>query len=483
MRAPLLVLAAALVLACGSSSSPSNPGSGSGGSDAGSGSGGSSDGGPSAPVKHALNVHVTGSGTVQDGWADCRGDCQQQLYDGQNVHLVAAPDTGWSFDGWQGDCSGARTCDLTMTADRSVTATFKQNPPPPQDECAGLMPASLPAPVLARLPQNSCRDGTSDDGNGNFALGYTAGGGPTYPNYLFFTIRNGQAVQIGDTIPGGDESGTYVYSQPSGFTAFIVSGHDGTSRINSYDHEGKLLSSQILANGAVASGQMPSSAVGVDPSGGTATLRHVFDAASGWRTIYKRLDKSGAAETGDVLVDRSTMSAATIGVALSGHALAVLAAGSGVFQARWLAKDGSAISDWFTFQGQGFPAVRFLMDGGVLVGFHSGWQTVSYQRVSWSYRIQDGRAAVDPAPDWVAQRPRSVFWVIRNGRGYALVNSNQCGAESAEILAASGKSCGCLSVPHARADASVGRDGSLIVPEPAANFGTCSYDLYPQLLQ
>jgi len=27
------------------------------------------------------------------------------------------------------------------------------------------------------------------------------------------------------------------------------------------------------------------------------------------------------------------------------------------------------------------------------------------------------------------------------------------------------------------------RDGSLIVPEPPANFGTCTYDLYPQLLK
>ena len=425
-------------------------------------------------------MRVTGSGGVQGAPADCRNDCQQQLDDGQTVHLVATADPGWKFDGWQGDCSGVGACDLTMTADQSVVAAFTEIPPR-TDECDGMAPASLPAPVIAKLPQNACLDGTSDDGNGNFALGYTAGPGPTYPNYLFFTIQNGQVVRIGNTIPGGDESGTYVYSQPSGFTAFIVSGSSGGSQINSYDHDGRLLSSQTLAQGAYSS--PPTSAIGVDPSGGTATLRHFEDAGRGWTTIYKRLDKSGGVEIADVVVAQNTMSVAAIGVALSGHALAVVVAGSGLFQARWLAKDGTPISDWFTFKGEGYPAVRFLMDGSVLVGFHNGWQTVNYESVYWSYRVQDGHAAVDPVPDWLAQRRGSVFWAIRSGRGYAVVNSSQCGADSAEILAGSGKSCACVSVPNARANASVGRDGSLIVPEPPANYGTCTYDLYPQLLK
>jgi len=117
------------------------------------------------------------------------------------------------------------------------------------------------------------------------------------------------------------------------------------------------------------------------------------------------------------------------------------------------------------------------------VGDHPGSQTVNYQKVTWRHRVQDGSAAVDPVPDWVAQRPGSVFWVIRNGRGYALVNSNQCGDEKAEIIAASGKSCGCLGVPNAHGNASVGRDGSLIVPGPPVNHGTCAYELYPQLLK
>ena len=49
-------------------------------------------------------------------------------------------------------------------------------------------------------------------------------------------------------------------------------------------------------------------------------------------------------------------------------------------------------------------------------------------------------------------------------------------------VAASGKSCGCLAVPFAGADATVGRDGSLIVPEPP-KYPSCKFDLHPQLFQ
>ena len=45
-----------------------------------------------------------------------------------------------------------------------------------------------------------------------------------------------------------------------------------------------------------------------------------------------------------------------------------------------------------------------------------------------------------------------------------------------EILAVSGKSCGCVKVPNLTASASVGRDGSLLVPSPGGGPG-CSYDL------
>lgn len=47
---------------------------------------------------------------------------------GEEVTLTAQPQPGWSFDGWGGDLSGNElTRTISMTADRSVTATFTQD--------------------------------------------------------------------------------------------------------------------------------------------------------------------------------------------------------------------------------------------------------------------------------------------------------------------------------------------------------------------
>ena len=88
------------------------------------------DGGPASPARHTLRINVTGSGggggrvTGATSWPCEWPSCEQQFDDGQAVHLVAAPEPGFLFDGWTGDCTGAAACELTMSADRQVTATF-----------------------------------------------------------------------------------------------------------------------------------------------------------------------------------------------------------------------------------------------------------------------------------------------------------------------------------------------------------------------
>ena len=44
------------------------------------------------------------------------------------VSLTAAPNAGYTFTGWSGDCSGAGECTVTMDADISVTANFALEP-------------------------------------------------------------------------------------------------------------------------------------------------------------------------------------------------------------------------------------------------------------------------------------------------------------------------------------------------------------------
>ncbi|MBF0536921.1 MAG: VCBS repeat-containing protein [Nitrospirae bacterium] len=78
---------------------------------------------------------AVGSGPILFTWGvDPSGNTVSNVtYDnsGTVVMLTASPDTGYTFDGWDGDngdCSGTGTCTVTMTENRSVIAKFKQTP-------------------------------------------------------------------------------------------------------------------------------------------------------------------------------------------------------------------------------------------------------------------------------------------------------------------------------------------------------------------
>jgi hypothetical protein len=433
----------------------------------------------------SLTVDGTGLVTSPDG-IRCSDKCDVSLPVGTQVSLTATTATGMSFAGWSGACEGLMPCSFQLSANTSVGARFISGPPPPQDECDGLAPASLPDPVVATMPQGGCLGGTSDDGAGNYALGYAAGGGPTFPNYFFFAIQDGQAVRVGGTIPGGDESGTYVYSQPSGFTSFHVSGTSGGSSIISWSHEGKNAgTTPVVDRDPGPLSEYPSSAVGIDPSGGTVAVRSYKDPTRDWVTELQRLDKSGQVESPWATIDTGKHFASGVGVALSGHALVLQAMGApppGNWRGRWFARDGTALTDWFTFTADSYPYLQFLVDGSVVAHYsNSGHIALG---AGWQFRFEDGKEGAGKPPDWLAQRYAGQFAVIRNGRGYASWNAGKCGeADAVEILAASsGKSCGCLAVPDpVKGPVSVGRDGSLIVAHQQN--GPCQYKLYPQLLK
>ncbi|MFH2124173.1 MAG: choice-of-anchor Q domain-containing protein, partial [Pseudomonadota bacterium] len=71
----------------------------------------------------------TGSGSVASNpvGIDCGSDCSQAYDYNTLVTLSASPDTGSTFTGWSGACSGAEGCTVTIDQARSVTATFTLN--------------------------------------------------------------------------------------------------------------------------------------------------------------------------------------------------------------------------------------------------------------------------------------------------------------------------------------------------------------------
>ena len=78
--------------------------------------------------KYTLTVSKTGngSGTVTSDPAgiDCGSDCSEDYDYNTLVTLSPTPSPGSTFTGWSGDSSGTGTCQVTMSAARSVTAEF-----------------------------------------------------------------------------------------------------------------------------------------------------------------------------------------------------------------------------------------------------------------------------------------------------------------------------------------------------------------------
>ena len=92
-----------------------------------------SPGPPPTAAQRTLSVRVTGPGTVQSdptGIA-CGSDCVENFTTNALVIVTAIPADGAEFTGWSGDCVGTGvSCAITMSATRSLTATFRRPPPP-----------------------------------------------------------------------------------------------------------------------------------------------------------------------------------------------------------------------------------------------------------------------------------------------------------------------------------------------------------------
>ncbi len=81
------------------------------------------------PKNYNLSVSRTGAGSVvsSTGGIYCGAHCTGSILVGTPVTLTATPDSGATFTGWSGGCSGTGTCSVTMDAAKNITATFVTN--------------------------------------------------------------------------------------------------------------------------------------------------------------------------------------------------------------------------------------------------------------------------------------------------------------------------------------------------------------------
>ena len=74
----------------------------------------------------SVSLAGTGGGSVSSTppGINCGVDCTENYDYGSLVSLTAVADSGSTFSGWGGACTGSGDCEVTMAEALSVTATF-----------------------------------------------------------------------------------------------------------------------------------------------------------------------------------------------------------------------------------------------------------------------------------------------------------------------------------------------------------------------
>jgi phospholipase C len=91
---------------------------------------GGNPGSPSGSFQLSVQAAGGGSGTVSSSPAgiSCGQSCSASFASGTQVALTAAPAANSFFAGWSGACSGVGVCNITLTKNTSVIATFSDSP-------------------------------------------------------------------------------------------------------------------------------------------------------------------------------------------------------------------------------------------------------------------------------------------------------------------------------------------------------------------
>jgi hypothetical protein len=255
---------------------------------------------PQADPQYTLQVERAGggSGTVTSSPAgiDCGSQCTAQFQGGASVVLTATPSADSAFDGWSGGCTGAGTCQVTITDNTTVTVAFQvqqgDEPAPPSSPPAEDEPPPPPPPDDPPPPDEG--DGPPpEDPEGDNSPDT---GDPPQDEQL---IAYGQLVSRQDSMRGGEfRNGFAGRVEISGTTAAVGSlgGQDASTGDGMYVFElagqdwvetahfnvGQEMGAYSTARGLTTSGDY--AAVSYE-----CVLGHCNDEPSGF-VIYERQD-------------------------------------------------------------------------------------------------------------------------------------------------------------------------------------------------
>jgi Ca2+-binding RTX toxin-like protein len=141
-------------------------------------------------ISKTLSVNKTGTGdgtvTSTPTGINCGTICAAAFDNGISVELNAFPAPGSVFAGWSVECTGTGACSVSMTQDRTVTATFEAEEEPPGPKCPGFendprnqVIGSGAAETLTGTPGNDiiCGLGANDELRGVGGRDLLIGGG------------------------------------------------------------------------------------------------------------------------------------------------------------------------------------------------------------------------------------------------------------------------------------------------------------------
>ena len=191
----------------------------------------------------------TGTGTVASSPSgiSCGTTCSASFASGTVVSLTATPDSGFTFAGWSGACSGTGACSVTMDAAKSVSANFNSTPP-----------AALSSITVS---PTSVIGGNSSTGT------LTLAGAAASNAVVTLSSNNGSAtVPPSVTVPQGATTASFsIGTTPvaSSTAASISAVYNGVTKAATLTITRPTLSSLKLN---------PSKIVGGNPSTGTVTL-------------------------------------------------------------------------------------------------------------------------------------------------------------------------------------------------------------------
>lgn len=95
-----------------------------------------------ASTSFSLTVQKTGDGSgsisSSPSGIDCGSTCTAEYSEGSQVTLMATSDTGSTFIGWSGACTGTGACTITMDGDKTVSAEYRKDKLPVVEERASI---------------------------------------------------------------------------------------------------------------------------------------------------------------------------------------------------------------------------------------------------------------------------------------------------------------------------------------------------------